>query len=271
MIFVGIVTCNRPDFFYKCYNSIKKVKNVDVLAVCNDGKEDVQVDNSTIYIKHKTNKGVGTSKNDLFKEALKNPKVEHIFIVEDDILVKNENAFNEYVKAKELTGIHHFMFGYHGPANKNNISGGPPKPRYVIEYNKDFKLAINTHSVGAFCYYSRKSLEETGIFDESFLNAFDHVDHDYRLAKKGFSTPYWNWADIANSVEYLEELECSETNSSIRNRKDWMENIQKGAEKFYKKHGYMPAWQNHVPDTPKKELLQLLKNFKNENSATTSN
>lgn len=263
MIFVGIVTCDRIDFFKKCYHSIKSNDNKDlIIAVCNDGKKDVPIDADTIYIKHSKNKGVGASKNDLFREALKNPKVEHIFIIEDDIVVKNIDVFNKYIKAKELTGIHHFLFGYHGPANKNNISGGPPKPRYVIDYGADLKLAINTHSVGAFCYYSRESLEKTGLFDEEFVNAFDHVDHDYRLAKNGYSTPYWNWADIADSIDYLEEIECSETNSSIRGKKNWMENIQKGAKKFYDKHGYMPAWQNHVPDTPKSELINLLKKFK---------
>jgi GT2 family glycosyltransferase len=271
MIFVGIVTCNRVNFFNKCYESVVSSKNVDVIAVCNDGSEEVTVNPSTIYIKHKKNKGVGASKNDLFKTALKNPKVEHIFIVEDDIIIKNPDVFNEYVKARNITGIQHFMFGYHGPANKNNISGGSPKPRYIFEYSKDFKLAINAHSVGAFCYYSRKSLEKTGIFDEDFVNAFDHVDHDYRLALNSFSTPYWNWADIANSLDYLQELECSETNSSIRNRKDWMENIQKGAKKFYNKHGFMPAWQNHVPDTSRDELIKILKKLKNENSVTITN
>ena len=267
MIFVGIVTCDRPDFFNKCYSSVKSAANDNIiLAVCNDGKDNVSVDPETIYIKHSKNKGVGPSKNALFREALKNPKVKHIFIIEDDIIVKDKDVFNRYIEARKITGIHHFMFGYHGPANKNNISGGPPSPRYVIDYGDNFKLAINTHSVGAFCYYSRESLEKTGIFDLDFVNAFDHVDHDYRLAKNGFSTPYWNWADLANSVDYLEELECSETNSSIRGKKNWMENIQKGAKKFYEKHGYMPAWQNHVPDTSKSELITMLKKFKqNEN------
>jgi len=273
MIFAGIVTCNRPDFFYKCYDSIKNCDNINYIGVVNDGESKLEknkLDSRTTLIEHVKNKGVGKSKNELFKLALDNKNIEHIFIVEDDIVVKNKKIFEEYINARNLTGIQHFMFGYHGPANKNGISGGPPKPRYVIDYGK-LKLAINTHSVGAFCYYTRKSLEKTGLIDESFLNAFDHVDHDYRLAKSGFSTPYWNWADIANSTEYLEELECSEKNSSIRPRKDWMENIQKGAEKFYKKHGYMPAWQNHVPDISKIELIKLLKKIKDENSITTSN
>jgi len=261
MIFVGIVTCNRPDYFNKCYQHIKQCSDVDFIAVVNDGKDDVNVEQDTIYIKHKKNTGVGKSKNDLFNAALKIKSIEHIFIVEDDIIVKDCSVFKKYIEAKELTGINHFMFGYHGPANKNNISKGPPCPRYVIDYNI-IKLAINTHSVGAFCYYSRECLEKVGLIDEEYLNAFEHVDHDYRLAKAGYTTPYWNWPDLANSCDYLDEIECSENSSSIRPRTDWMENIKRGAEIFRKKHTYLPAWQNAVPDTPKPELIKVLKEIK---------
>ena len=263
MIFVGIVTCNRVDFFEKCYQSIKSADDDNlIIAVCNDGNQEVSLDSDTIHIKHTKNKGVGCSKNDLFKEALKNPKVEHIFIVEDDIVIKDKNVFKKYIQAREITGIQHFMFGYHGPANKNGVSGGPAKPKYVIDYGNNFKLAINTHCVGAFCYYTREVLEKVGLIDEDFLNAFDHVDHDYRIAKAGYSTPYWNWPDLQNSMEYLQEVECSEKSSAIKPRKDWMSNIQKGAELFYKKHNFMPAWNNHVPDVTKNELIKILKDLK---------
>ena len=75
MIFVGIVTCDRLDFFTKCYESVKSAHNVDVIAVCNDGKHDVPLDPGTIYIKHAQNKGVGISKNDLLKCS---PQVWHL-------------------------------------------------------------------------------------------------------------------------------------------------------------------------------------------------
>lgn len=261
MIFVGLVTCDRPHFFKDVYNSINKCADIDIVAVVNDGKEDVEVDSDTIYYKNKSNLGVGKSKNILFKEALKNKNVEHIFIIEDDIKVKDCSVFKKYIEAKNITGIHHFMFGYHGPANKNNISGGSPVPRYIIDY-KSLKLAINTHSVGAFCYYSREVLEKVGLIDENFLNAFEHVDHDYRISKAGYTTPYWNWPDLANSCDYLEEIECSENSSSIKPRKDWMENIKKAVSLFKKKHGFLPAWQNCVPDTPKEEVIKYLKFLK---------
>jgi GT2 family glycosyltransferase len=261
MIGVGIVTCNRPAFFLKCFNSIPK----DIeLVVVNDGMDFQDVDKLIskrpfTYIHNKVNIGVGKSKNVLFKTLLEK-KCDHIFIVEDDIVVKDPEVFNEYIKARDLTGIQHFNFGYHGPANKNGVSGGTPVPRYIVDYN-EIKIAINMHSVGAFCYYTKEALEKAGLIDEEYTNAFEHVDHDYRLHKAGFTTPYWHFPDIANSTDYLEEIECSEASSAIRPRADWRENIMRGAETFKRKHGYLPAWQGCVPDTDEKKVRRILKDM----------
>lgn len=259
MIGVGIVTCNRPNFFLKCFNTIPK--NLE-LVVVNDGAdfedlEKLYKERKFNYIHNKQNIGVGKSKNKLFKELFKTGCTD-IFIVEDDIIVKNPAVFDEYIRARNITGIQHFNFGYHGPANKNNISGGPPCPRFIVDYG-EIKIAINTHSVGAFCYYTKEVLEKVGLIDETFTNAFEHVDHDYRIAKAGFTTPYWNWPDLANSTDYLDEIECSELSSAIRPRKDWLENIKRGATLFQQKHGYSPAWQDHVPDTSPEDVKQIMK------------
>ena len=159
--------------------------------------------------------------------------------------------------------MQHFTFGYHGPANRGNISGGQPKPRYTVDYG-EIKIAINAHSVGAFCYYTKEVLEKVGLIDEDYTNAFEHVDHDYRIAKAGYCTPYWNWPDLANSMDYLDEIECSERSSSIRPRADWQENIQRGALLFKQKHKYLPAWEGCVPDTSKDEVVKFLKGIKNK-------
>ncbi len=264
MIFLGIVTCNRPHFFKQCYESVKKIKNLDFLAVVNDGQDDLDVDKNVFYTKNDKNLGVGKNKNILFKKALE-LGADHIFIMEDDIIVKNEEVLNEYIRAKNITGIQHFCFGYHGPANKNGISGGKPCPRYIIDYG-EVKIAINTHSVGAFCYYSKEVLEKVGLIDENFVNAFEHVEHSYRIAKAEYTTPYWNWADLANSVDFLDEIECSEKSSSISCRKDWKENIVKAVDVFSKKHGFLPAWQNAVPDTSEKDVKNIMKTIFNRYS-----
>ena len=264
---VGIVTCNRPKFFLKCLMSIPD--SILDIVVVNDGGDFADIKKlhekkGFAYFHNPKNIGVGRSKNKLLRYLI-GTECDHIFIIEDDIIVKDKNVFNEYVRARNKTGIQHFNFGYHGPANKDGVSGGPPKPRFVVDYG-DVKIAINRHSVGAFCYYTKEVLEKVGLIDEDYTNAFEHVDHDYRIAKAGYCTPYWNFADIANSCDFLEEVECSENSSSIRPREDWQKNIQEGVQLFNKKHGYLPAWQNAVPDSSQAEVKNILKRIYKEHA-----
>jgi len=256
---IGIVTCNRPDFYNKCRESIPD--GFDVVTV-NDGKEfEPYQRKGDIFIQNKENVGVGRSKNILFKKLLEMDK-EHVFIIEDDMLIKKPDVFEKYINARESTGIQHFMFAYHGPANKNGVSGGTPCPRFVVEYPNDLKIAIVQGCVGSFCYYTKEVLEKVGLIDEQFLNAFEHVEHSYRISKAGYTTPYWNWPDLADSPDYIDEQMCSEHSSAIRPRNDWRENIVKGTSLFRQKHGYNPAWQNCVPDTGKEKVVEILKQLK---------
>lgn len=256
---VGIVTCNRPSFFLKCFKSIPKNYNI---VIVNDGAqfedwEKLLVAPTVKYIHNKQNLGVGKSKNILFKELLLQ-NCDHIFIIEDDIIIKNPEIFDKYIEARNVTGLQHFNFGYHGPANRGLVSKGKPTPRFIVDYGT-VKIAINANSVGAFCYYTKEALEKVGLLDENFTNAFEHVDHDYRMYQAGYFTPYWNFADIADSYDYLDEIECSENSSAIRPRSDWRDNILKGAQVFKTKHNYSPAWENKVPDSTEDEVKSVLK------------
>lgn len=254
MIGVGVITCNRHDFYDTCINSIN-TEWYDEIVTVNDG-DDITVPKGD-YIKTEGGVGVGKAKNKAMQHLL-DKGCEYIILVEDDMKFK-DNLFKAYIDAYKRTGIHHFMFAYHGPANKGNISGGRPRPRKIFDYG-DIKVSLNQHCVGAVTFYTRESLEDVGLNDEEFnKNNFEHVEHSYRLAKAGYSTPYWWWADLANSLDYVEEQACSEVSSSIRRGDDWHEKIKWSAKLFEKKHGYMPAWSNAVPDTPLTEVISILK------------
>lgn len=257
---IGIVTCNRPEFLEKLLDSIPTTMHKDIIIV-NDGTTPIESNRGLGRSIHNVaNLGVAQSKNLCFEWLLK-MEYEHIFIIEDDMLIKNPDVFNEYIKASEITGLEHFMFAYHGPANKGNVSKGPPEPRMIIEYD-GISISLNMHCVGSFCYYSRNCLKEVGIFDPNFNNAFDHVSHSYELAKAGFTTPYWNWADIANSYDFIDEQACSEESSSIKTPDrmvEWRENIEKSIAYFKKKHGVAPFGAECVPDTNGSDLGAFLK------------
>ncbi|MDB4430216.1 hypothetical protein N9273_00185 [bacterium] len=247
---VAVITCNREDMYNVCIDSIQS-DWYDELVTVNDGNP--VTCNKGEYIETSGGEGVGRAKNRALQYLLK-MGCDYIILVEDDMKFKG-NIFKEYIKAHKATGIHHFMFGYHGPANKAGISKGKPKPRLVIDYG-NFELALNRHCVGAVTFYTRKSLEDVGLHDEGYINAFEHVDHSYMLSKSDYSTPYWWWSDIKNSIDFVEEQQCSEDSSAIRPRSDWQSNIKDAFGHFINKHGVSPV---QVPDTDISDLVKILK------------
>ena len=284
---IGIITCNREEFLKKCINSLPRDKFQRIVLI-NDGDSPDFEDKSDhgprrqIFSKNQLagnyyytggRKSVGYAKN-MAIEALLKPagsvelanwpgdkqNIEHFFLIEDDIIIKNPNVFDAYINASKLTGIKHFMYGYHGPANKRN---GKPHPRKIIDYG-NLQIALNLHCVGAFTYYHRSCFDLVGLIDTQYHNAFEHVDHSYMLAKAGLSTPYWWWADLADSYDYLDELACSEDNSTIRGREDWQQNIINAVHYFESKHGYQPAYDRPVPNVPFSDVSSFLKNKKSK-------
>lgn len=273
---VGVITCNRPDNFRKLFQSLQLcMPQIDYLCVVEDSIKDNPDFYNYIDLETKggwkndgtlkkvitdVNMGVARAKNHALA-SLQSNQCDHIFLIEDDMIIKDPDIFEAYINASKKSGIQHLMFGYHGPANKNGISRGKPCPRLVVDYG-DFSLAFNQHCVGAFCYYSRKSLEDVGLIDEKFQNAFDHVSHSYELALKGYSTPYWWWADLANSLDYIEEQACSEENSSIKTPESmqrWQNNIRSSMDYFKEKFGVYPFGSDGVRDTDETEVLTFLK------------
>jgi len=247
---VGIVTCNRENFFKQCLSSIPAC---DELAVVNDGTA-YEFDKSrlTSFTQHGTNLGVGKSKNELLRFLLRKD-CDYIFIIEDDIVMKDPIVFEKYIEHSKKTGLMHLMYGYHGPANKVN---GQPNPRMVVDYGNGARIAFNQHCVGAFCLYTKKVLQNSGFMDEKFQNAFEHIDHSYRIVLDKYIPGYWWWPDINESWRYIDELACSEVSSTIRCRSDWSSNIQHGARHFYSKYGFSPV---QVPDTSIEQIKYNLK------------
>lgn len=257
---LGLITCNRPDFYAESLKSIATVRSqFESFVVVNDGDElplpsDIDGIGSYIYKHNKSNSGVGLSKNTALQVLLADGCTD-IFLIEDDILISSDRVFSTYIDTARNTGLSHLMFGYHGPANKKNNS---PNPRLVVEYPNDIKVALNFHCVGAFTYYQREILEKVGLNDETFINAWEHVEHSLRIVKADGCPAYWWWPDVANSCELLQEQACSEDNSSIRPRPDWQTNIQNGMKHFFNKHGAYPTTVPNISEQMVRERLKTI-------------
>lgn len=251
---VGIITCDRNDFLRNLIKSLPPKEEFYHYCLIVDGEEDVDQDLLDDFFDYNITSGragVGVSKNWALMQmyAL---DCDHIFLIEDDMIIKNQDVFNEYIRVAKKTGLKHFNFGYHGPANKKN---GLPNPRRLIEYDENTIIALNQHCVGSFSYYHRDCITECGLMDFKFKNAWEHVEHTFRLHKAGFTTPFWWFADIHNSYEYIGEQACSEENSTIRKTTEWYDKLKEGAEYFNRIHGHYPV---NIPDTPEPQVRRFL-------------
>lgn len=270
---VGCVTYKRPDYFKKCIDSIP---NVDTLVVVNDGDAyDPSIYPSKVkeVIQHTKNKSVGVSKNELMRYLIQDGCT-HLFLIEDDMEVLRPDVFEEYIKAASVSGIWHLNYGPGSPFNrvqdpeilKLDLEGrhlldhhSAVKPRLIVEYKNGSKIALYQHSVGMFTYFHRGVVKNLGYHDEHFHNAFEHVELTYRTIKAGLCPPFWWFADLWDSSQYVHEIEGAIANSTIANDKvQWKKNVSEAAVWYKHLHGHYPA---QIADTPIEEVQKILKNI----------
>lgn len=233
---LGLVTYNRKDYFLKCLQSLEDCNFREVVSefvVVNDGTPyDLNLEYS--LIQHDTNKGVGISKNDALRFLLEK-NCDYYFLIEDDILVKNNFVFKKYIDTSLKTGIHHFNYSQHGLMNK--IPGtNQPNPKVVIDYGDNVSVALYQHCVGAFSFYTKKCLDIVGLIDEDYFNATEHLDHTYKIIKANLHPPFWWFADLPNANEYLSDIPWSPETSTISSKPDHIHNVYKNLDLFHKKH-----------------------------------
>jgi len=267
---VGIITCNRNNYL-KALIATLPTDVIDQLVVVNDGKAENQIEVPGTWLQNEVNLGVGKSKNKAMK-YLYDAGCDYIFIVEDDMLIKDKNVFMKYIEAYQETGIQHFNYGPGSPFNRKQTiqfdlhnrhlldQKSPVNPRLIVEYSNNTKIALYEHTVAMFSFFTREVLEKVGYIDEEYDQCWEHVDHTYKIHKAGYHPHFWWFADIADSEKYLEEAPGAIENSAIaKDRSAWMEKVNKGREIYKRKHGHYP---NQPPYASKEEVIKMLKNLK---------
>jgi glycosyltransferase involved in cell wall biosynthesis len=249
---VGIVTYKRQEYFKNCYASIDH-NLIDELVVVNDGTP-YNLDFSVPLIQHDVNMGVGKSKNDALKHLL-DKGCDHLFLIEDDIMVQDASVFQKYIQTAKTTGIHHLNYSQHGLMNKHPGTDAP-NSRIRIEYSSDVAIDLYPHCVGAFSYYSKKCLDQVGLLDDAFHNAFDHVEHTYRIIQANMHPQFWWFADVANSNKYLKDVPWSVATSTISSRPDHNNLMHAALKSFKLKHGTSPI---DIPQTSIEDVTKTLR------------
>jgi GT2 family glycosyltransferase len=269
---LGLITCNRSHYLKSLLDSLKPCADqINELVIVNDGKPvDVELFKGE-WILNEKNLGVGKSKNKAMKHLL-DKGCDYIFIVEDDMVVLDEEVFQKYIEAYKMSGIQHFNYGPGSPFNrKQDIQfdlhnrhelkqDTEPNPKMILDY-KNCKIALYEHTVAMFSFFTKEVLEKVGLIDDEFYNAWEHVDHTYRIIKAGYHPPFWWFADIVDSQNYIREAEGAIDNSSIASKsEEWQKNVFGGREIYKRKHGHYP---NQPPFVSQSEVIEKIKELKN--------
>lgn len=249
---IGITTYNSPSRLESLLETLPDF--IENVIIVNDG---TPYDNS-IYknkfdvLQHPTNKGVAAAKNAAIR-YLMGQGCEHIFLLEDDIIIKDTTVFEKYIEASKLSGIKHFNYALQGYGNANRYPDGTinhPTPVYCVTY-KDIEICFYHWCSGPLMYMHRECIEKVGYLDEKFYNIHEHVDFTYRIIKEELHPPFWYFADIASAHNYIGD--GSEFRNTTIQKDEHYEERLRGADIYFSmKHEHKPL------DIPKTSIEGLL-------------
>ena len=228
---VAVITYDRKDNFIKLLTQLKSIDYIDQLVVVKNQNIDYgDIDYSDIIFIHEPNDvGVGKCKN-LALTSLTNSKVDHLFLIEDDMVIKNPDVFKIYIDTAKCFNLGHLNFG----------SAWDPKMKqyysvsYIFQAN-NLKLSIYRRLCGSFSYFSKEVIDKIGLFDDRYINALEHVDHTYRISLAGYYTPFHFFADIYKSYDYLGYSDCGKT-STINLKEDYQARLIRASEIWLNKY-----------------------------------
>jgi glycosyltransferase involved in cell wall biosynthesis len=248
---VGIITYNSENYFNSLYESLP-FDRVNDIVVVNGGDRYKHPYEPCNWIQHSKNYYPAFCRNDAVN-FLMNRGCEHIFLIEDDMIIKDVNIFDKYIQASKASGLKYFSY-----VSTSWESGTPGSrtPRLTVEYSKNISVSFYKNMCNEFTYHHYTAFKQTGLYDTQFRDPFD-IDLAYRESCSNYAAPFWWFADITNS----DELICNNPNAVSRLQTDRPDGsreqrIQEQWKLFVNKHGLMV---NEIPDVSRDTVLKVLK------------
>lgn len=178
MYHVAITTRNREKSFYDTYNSVKQFTD-NIIVV--DDASDINYANADFRFESRV--GIPRAKNKCI-ELFMNTNSEHLFLLDDDVIIKDKVFFERYIESK----YNHLSFCF----------------TPIVKRQNDIKI----HQVANGCamYYNRICFDVVGGFDTSFgLGKYEHADLSRRIFNAGL-TPY-KYFDLIGSKYWIKSLD----------------------------------------------------------------
>ncbi len=258
---VGIITCNRKESYKRLLDSIKLSLDVDLIASVKNLKHDysdydpqlvcnVMNGSRQEMVAFQVDEKLGIAHNkNLAAKWLLEKGAQHIFIIEDDILLKDYNVFKQYVMTAREFHLEHLNFcrAYDGMVLHEFLTP------FAKVKGKSYDIELFSRLCGDFSYFTSNALQKAGLYDEGYINALDHCEHTYRMSQLGFYTPFYAFADIAKSTDFLEDVGKQTT---IEQSQEQKQNISNA---FFKFMGTYGKQLNQIKPPTQEEIVSFLK------------
>lgn len=196
-----ITTFNSQQLFEDLFYSLPDHK-YDELVVVNGGKPYDKIykrmNGNIHWIQHNEVKNIATARNEGLVK-LQELDCEHYFLFEDDVIVKSENIFDEYINASKISGLEYFCFASYA---WESGSVGNRTPILKIQYNDNLFINLYTNTCNEASYRSRRVLEEVGKYDENYKSMFD-IDWIYRLSQTNYMPTFYRFPDLGHADDLI--------------------------------------------------------------------
>lgn len=256
---IGITTFNSESYFKDLYTSLlPTISNpksiIDELVIVNGGEEYKQKYMGN-WIQHDKNHFPSVCRNDAIVFLL-NRDIDYIFLIEDDMIIKDNDIFKKYIEAHEVTNLSYFCYVSTSYGSKNQ--DGSRNPLLSIKYpNSDVSISFYPNMCNEFTFHTKEEFTKCGLYDTKMRDAFD-VDLVYRRSINPDSkTSYmWWFADITNSDNYIKNNPNAHSRLQANGERE--KQIAKQWEYFHNKHG---VYVTECSRKTEEELKSKLKNI----------
>lgn len=217
----GLLTCSRPQTFAKLFRDVVSNPSIDFVVVVKNRSEDYgdlspaklaeeEGQGKTVVVEIPEDVGVGCCKNVALMRMVQ-AGCSHLFLIEDDMEIKDPAVFERYAQTAGAFGLHHLNFGTcWDDASKTTLAPAS----MLVKKDSGVKLDVYTRLCGAFSYYSSIAIWQAGLIDSKrFVNAMDHVEHTYRISIMDLTLPYGAFADVHESSKLLAYSEAGKTST----------------------------------------------------------
>ncbi len=244
-----VVTYNREDSLKKVLESINILLFDHIVVVKDGGSPYSDETTDTLnklftFISFEENKGVGICKQTGIDYILNETSCDHIFILEDDVLVTDNSVWDYYIDFSRKSGVWHTNWNDY---RYKNI-------QFEVDYD-GVKGIITRDTEGSFSYFHR-NIFKFCKFPSNMKNAFEHISLELQLIENDLLPPFWSFICPKDSHKFLMSMDVD---STITGQPNYTENYQNSMKAFEMLHGVTI---NKIQQSSSTKVLERLKFLK---------